>query len=184
MPTGIQWTDETSMIRADSGTIRVYPRKCADRPGAQLRRKMAADGMRWCRGCRDWLPIALVSIKGVCRTHANAESRRNYANGGKVAIAARVHARKRFVEPVSPQDREFLFEKFDGICAYCAKPADTIDHVIPVSKGGGSRRGNILPACGSCNSRKRTRPLDDFLPIGSDRDFLIAEELCMEFVLS
>ena len=41
-------------------------------------------------------------------------------------------------------------------CAYCGrKPRRlTKDHVIPQSKGGGTTKENIVPACGSCNSKK------------------------------
>lgn len=41
-------------------------------------------------------------------------------------------------------------------CFYCGRPATTADHVVPTSKGGGSR-GNLVPACTPCNSRKGNR---------------------------
>ena len=42
------------------------------------------------------------------------------------------------------------------LCVYCgSKPAQlTMDHVIPLSKGGSHTKGNIVPACKSCNSSK------------------------------
>ena len=45
-------------------------------------------------------------------------------------------------------------------CAYCGtKPKKlTQDHVIPLSKGGGTTPDNIVPACLSCNSRKHAGP--------------------------
>jgi 5-methylcytosine-specific restriction endonuclease McrA len=40
-------------------------------------------------------------------------------------------------------------------CAYCGKKGRLYqDHFIPHSKGGGYTKGNIVPACPSCNSRK------------------------------
>ncbi len=30
-----------------------------------------------------------------------------------------------------------------------------MDHVVPVARGGCSKRGNIVPACKSCNQSKR-----------------------------
>jgi 5-methylcytosine-specific restriction endonuclease McrA len=41
-------------------------------------------------------------------------------------------------------------------CFYCGRPATTADHVVPVSKGGGSA-ANLVPACKPCNSRKGNR---------------------------
>lgn len=175
--------EETRIVDRSGRRVRVYRKQDASRPGQQQRRQMALLGKRWCRRCSDWLDIGLVSRRGLCQPHANEDYRERYAAGAKAIIAPRVHARKRSVEPVRPQDRERVFENFDGVCAYCGKPATTVDHVIPVSQGGRSRRGNILPACRSCNSSKGTRSLDDFLPLDAERGFAIAEELCMEFVL-
>ncbi|OZB84333.1 HNH endonuclease signature motif containing protein [Microbacterium sp. 13-71-7] len=40
-------------------------------------------------------------------------------------------------------------------CAYCAaRPADTIDHVLPLIRGGTNYEGNLAPCCRSCNSSK------------------------------
>ncbi len=30
-----------------------------------------------------------------------------------------------------------------------------MDHIVPLSRGGRSRRGNVVPACKDCNSRKQ-----------------------------
>lgn len=46
-----------------------------------------------------------------------------------------------------------------GLCAYCAKAVPprelTMDHVVPVARGGRSKRGNVVPSCKECNSRKK-----------------------------
>ena len=46
-----------------------------------------------------------------------------------------------------------------GECHYCKKrfppSALTMDHIVPVSRGGTSTRGNVVPACGNCNKTKR-----------------------------
>lgn len=51
-------------------------------------------------------------------------------------------------------------EQFKGRCVYCGevKPL-TMDHIIPLSKGGHHTKNNIVPACRSCNSAKRDRPV-------------------------
>jgi 5-methylcytosine-specific restriction enzyme A len=46
-----------------------------------------------------------------------------------------------------------------GICHYCGKtfkPAElTMDHLIPIARGGKSIHGNLVPACKDCNNKKK-----------------------------
>ena len=46
-----------------------------------------------------------------------------------------------------------------GICYYChdkfAPEELTMDHIVPVARGGKSTRGNIVPCCKECNNRKK-----------------------------
>lgn len=43
-------------------------------------------------------------------------------------------------------------------CIYCqSKINTTIDHVIPLDRGGRHSLGNLAPACHSCNSKKQAR---------------------------
>jgi 5-methylcytosine-specific restriction protein A len=47
----------------------------------------------------------------------------------------------------------------DGVCFYCRRRvggrALTMDHVVPLGRGGRSVRGNVAPACQDCNARKK-----------------------------
>lgn len=46
-----------------------------------------------------------------------------------------------------------------GICHYCGgkfPPAElTMDHLVPIVRGGKSTKGNLVPACKECNNRKK-----------------------------
>ncbi len=46
-----------------------------------------------------------------------------------------------------------------GICHYCGKkfPMDelTLDHIVPVVRGGKSTRGNLVVCCRECNQTKK-----------------------------
>ena len=86
-------------------------------------------------------------------------------NPEKVATAG---ARRRANKKNAPgghhtaQERMAKFEKFDNICAYfprkgCTKTATTLDHVMPLSKGGSNAISNCVPACTHCNSAKGSR---------------------------
>jgi 5-methylcytosine-specific restriction endonuclease McrA len=51
-----------------------------------------------------------------------------------------------------------------GICHYCRHsfpPKElTLDHIVPVTRGGRSTKGNCVPACKECNNQKK-----DLLPL-------------------
>lgn len=46
-----------------------------------------------------------------------------------------------------------------GICYYCGrtfKPSElTMDHLIPLTRGGKSVQANLVPACKECNNKKK-----------------------------
>ncbi|PLX97189.1 MAG: HNH endonuclease [Desulfuromonas sp.] len=57
-----------------------------------------------------------------------------------------------------------------GLCYYCNErfhPKElTLDHVVPLVRGGRTTKGNCVPACKECNSRKQSMlPLewDDYV---------------------
>jgi 5-methylcytosine-specific restriction endonuclease McrA len=47
----------------------------------------------------------------------------------------------------------------EGVCYYCRRkfpPRDlTMDHVVPLIRGGKSTKGNSVPACKGCNNKKK-----------------------------
>ena len=67
-----------------------------------------------------------------------------------------------------------------GICHYCGKrfpPSDlTMDHIIPVARGGKSDRGNVVPACHGCNRDKKYLTPGE-IALASVRDDLDSREL-------
>ena len=55
-----------------------------------------------------------------------------------------------------------------GVCHYCGgkfPPSElTMDHIVPLSRGGHSTKGNIVPCCKACNNNKKyTMPVDKIL---------------------
>lgn len=47
-------------------------------------------------------------------------------------------------------------------CAYCSRPANSLEHVHPRSRGG-NEDGNLVGACGTCNRSKGAMSLLFFL---------------------
>jgi 5-methylcytosine-specific restriction endonuclease McrA len=46
-----------------------------------------------------------------------------------------------------------------GVCYFCGRkfpPQElTMDHVVPLIRGGKSTKGNVVPCCKECNSKKK-----------------------------
>lgn len=46
-----------------------------------------------------------------------------------------------------------------GLCFYCAKKTAfkniTMDHLVPLSRGGRSTKDNLVPCCKNCNNLKK-----------------------------
>lgn len=46
-----------------------------------------------------------------------------------------------------------------GACYYCGKKVNaqdlTMDHIVPIIRGGKSTKGNVVPVCKNCNDKKK-----------------------------
>jgi 5-methylcytosine-specific restriction endonuclease McrA len=101
------------------------------------------------------------------RYQAERERRRAYAaeydkrrpEVGRAARAKRkALARSAGVLQVSGRDWRRLCARYNWRCFYCDEAAHlTMDHVIPIIRGGRHSIGNLVPACVSCNSSKSRR---------------------------
>jgi hypothetical protein len=67
---------------------------------------------------------------------------------------------------LSSMDRNKVYKKFGGHCAYCGKELKfremQADHKTPLYRGGEDTLENMYPACRSCNFYKSTRTIDEF----------------------
>lgn len=50
--------------------------------------------------------------------------------------------------------RQHILDSWQGCCAYCGRPAGTLDHVRPRSRGGHSTERNLVACCALCNREK------------------------------
>jgi len=60
--------------------------------------------------------------------------------------------------------RAYLLNKWDGKCAYCEKEGPLeVEHLVPRARGGSNRVSNLVVACRTCNTKKGTQNLKEFL---------------------
>ena len=105
-----------------------------------------------------------VTCSAPCKSKA-ADRRRNARPSAvlrKQARRARMLGNPGYVEVTAVEWRR-IKRLFRGRCAYCDVRIErpTMDHVIPLARGGRHAPGNIVPACPTCNYSKS--------------DFLLAE---------
>jgi 5-methylcytosine-specific restriction endonuclease McrA len=72
-------------------------------------------------------------------------------------------------DKITSQEWLELCQLLEYHCAYCDEVIPfnklTMDHIIPLSRGGKHCITNILPACNSCNCSKGSKTLEEFLQL-------------------
>lgn len=71
-------------------------------------------------------------------------------------------ANKRYNTAYYQRVRKLVLERDYFTCHYCSQEATTVDHLIPISKGGTDEASNMVAACVKCNSGKRDRMTPTF----------------------
>jgi hypothetical protein len=64
--------------------------------------------------------------------------------------------------PITAKQRNRIFERCEGKCAYCTgqllyNDPWHIDHIVPLAKGGSNEESNLTLACARCNVKKRDK---------------------------
>lgn len=109
--------------------------------------------MSWVRRLSRWVPIdalVLERVKFDLQRMQNPEiSGVEYQQG----------------ELAGYEVREYLLEKLGRHCQYCdaAGVPLEVEHIMPKSRGGSNRVGNLTLACRGCNKAKDSRDITEFL---------------------
>jgi 5-methylcytosine-specific restriction endonuclease McrA len=113
--------------------------------------------MRPCAECGISYEARLSRTRFCSRTCAN----RNTCRGNRIRTEDDPHLRRSARDAAAPglsgHRRSRLLAEWKRqrkVCAYCPALATTVDHVVPLVRGGTNYEGNLVPCCKSCNSSK------------------------------
>lgn len=90
------------------------------------------------------------------RVWREANRERSRANGRRGEARRRAWAYQTAVSPFTEEQLAARLSMFAG-CWMCGGPADSVDHVKPLSAGGAHVLANLRPACLPCNKRKNAK---------------------------
>lgn len=84
----------------------------------------------------------------------------------RISGMRRDHRKRQLPATLTVAEWESALEYFECSCAYCGKPSDNLhqEHFMPLAKGGGYTKDNIVPACSECNQSKSDIMPRDWLP--------------------
>lgn len=119
---------------------------------------------------RKWRQKNLESRRAYDRKYQRAW---NAKQGNKHRDYARLYsARRSAVKKALPNtltDKEWciILKAHKHRCHYCGCKSDRLEmeHIIPIIKGGGLTKDNIVPACRGCNSSKNAKEYAVFINI-------------------
>jgi 5-methylcytosine-specific restriction endonuclease McrA len=57
---------------------------------------------------------------------------------------------------------DFMRSLYGRPCMYCGGYGDTVDHLVPLSRGGEHHPFNLGPSCSTCNCRKGNKTAEEF----------------------
>lgn len=150
-----------------------------------------ASGYKWCATCKQSKPTAEFEVRNgkvgsICKECKNAKQKFRYKTDeqfrAKMNKSAQEYSNNRYATDEQFRQSEIvrkhkrkaagtltqkewaeILQVFNNSCAYCGAINNlTLDHIVPISKGGISRRNNVVVACLSCNSSKQAKDITEW----------------------
>lgn len=94
-------------------------------------------------------------------TNQRAYQNNKYATDSEFRMSEIIRKQlRRSAGSLSAEEWNNILKHFEYACAYCGKTHEiTMEHIIPISKGGLTSVLNIVPACSTCNSSKNNKDM-------------------------
>jgi len=146
-------------------------KRCTYRARDSKRPKMREQQMEWYQNNKDRILEMRKEYYKENRERIKTYSRQYHKDNPEVARAAfhrrRAHIQNNGRNNLTSTQIKWMFDSFP-YCIYCGiEEGLTIDHIIPISKGGENTLDNIVPACLPCNNEKRAKEVEVENPVKS-----------------
>jgi HNH endonuclease len=120
---------------------------------------------KWFANNKDKAHASSARYHAANKDKINARRRARYAKNPDKALAANKTRRARKnaapIRDLTAAQWQAIKAHYGHRCVYCHKKFRrlTQDHLTPLSQGGAHTVTNVVPACQTCNARKRTGPV-------------------------
>lgn len=106
----------------------------------------------WCKECYPWYVASKQAEEEEQRVTRCSDAKVNRQNVRAVQNGMK--------GTLTLHQWKYAVEYFHNACAYCGGSYEELEHIIPISKGGGTTHGNCIPVCHECNAAKLGKSLE------------------------
>lgn len=144
-------------------------RYCSEKCSANHKRGKVKPDVLYCQECGAQFTPRSKAQKYCSGKCCNAHFGRKYRADAAVRMEMLAKSHEVRTGNAMPTEERLtqLYEaaRASGHCPYCGQKTDewSLDHIVPVSRGGSNLLHNLIFICPHCNSAKGARPLDAFL---------------------
>lgn len=114
------------------------------------------------RGTRLGDQVAVIDSRGRTLTPCSRRVAEREVRLARAKWVGKDKIRLRFDPFAERHIRRKVLERDNYTCYWCGRPGDTVDHIIPWSRGGRTTMTNLVTACRECNGERGDLPAEEF----------------------
>ena len=138
--------------------MRAYRADKPEEKNAAKRARRARNQEAYVARSREWYALNKERVR---KEFAQKMATDKVAKANKLANEHKYRAAKIAAGTFTGEEWKALCDAVGNICLCCGEAKKlTVDHIVPISKGGANTIDNLQPLCKSCNSSKKAKIVD------------------------